>query len=323
MKKFIKDQVFESRAEALAAITDAMTNSAAVHIDPNAFWDMLHDNIPGVTDESGELVATFGPDAEGLPAFDEAAETGQLALVTVWSGQPIDQAEGEPLDTPKGIYLLSLPKLEEIVADVKLRPYLSQLLKRDALAKARKMAKQHAEDPAGAPLSRDRIAAMVAAAASRAGNPNATAFKALFPVLQGVLLAVVDKKVTALKEAKQHAPARALAATFSRARLNAKTLEECLSSAEAAKFHFPSMAQPQWENLLRFAVAQAPKHTVRKPEKDEQGKSVKGEDGKVIYSAPIPAPVSPVPFQAWLETRHETIRSTDDAPSVDLSDILG
>jgi hypothetical protein len=190
------------------------------------------------------------------------------------------------------------------------------------LARARRLAKAHAADPAANPLTRDRIAALIQAQTTRGGDPAAKAFKALAPVLQAVILSQVDKTVTALKDAKRTADARLLAATFNKQRLNPQTLLECLTSTEAARLHFPSMAQAQWQNLLKFAIAYAPRHKIKRAERDENGRTLKDAEGKTLYTENIPFPVSPVPFQAMLETRDTATLSATNAPTLDLSDLM-
>jgi hypothetical protein len=141
--------------------------------------------------------------------------------------------------------------------------------------------------------------------------------------LQAVILSQVDKAATAMKNAKRTADARLLTATFNRQRLNAQTLLECLSSTEAAKLHFPSMAQPQWENILRFAVKYAPQHKIRVAQRSEDGKTtIKDAEGKTIYQENVPCPVSPVPFSAMLETRDTAHLTATNAPMLDLSDLM-
>ena len=318
-KKIIRDQVFFSKAAALAAVAEAQSHCAAMGLD---LWNIVQDNLPTMTD-GDDILATFGPDENNLPTIAADTSTGTLALVTIYSDRTLPQTEGDALAIPKTIYFLSLPNVDEIKADAKLGNYLQDLLAKDLLARARRLAKGHDADPAANPLSRDRIAALIAAQSARGGDPAAKAFKALFPVLQAVILAQVDKAATALKNAKRTADARLLAATFNRQRLNAQTLLECLSSTEAAKLHFPSMAQAQWENILRFAVKYAPAHKIRVAERTEDGKTtVKDAAGKTVYLENVPCPVSPVPFSAMLETRDSAHLNATNAPTLDLSDLM-
>lgn len=329
--KFIKDAVFTSKAAALAHISEGMDNS----IECGAFnsraemWetDVLRDNLPNieeVVDGETQQFASFGPDEEGMPAIEAETSTGQLAVVTQWSevtGSEIKREEGAPYARPVAIYLLSMPTVDEIIGEDKLKPMLSELLSRQTLAAARKLAKSHAKDPALAPLPKDRIAALIAASQSRGNKSANAAFKALFPVIQGAILKTVGAKVEQLRNAKDFNNARLLNATFAKARLNAQTLEECLSSAEAAEFHFPTMPQAQWENLLKFAIQWAPKHKASKITKDDAGNTIKDAEGKAVRVA-VDAPQSPVLFQGWLETRNEATVTQAEVPTVDLSDLM-
>lgn len=325
-KKFISDSVFDSRAAALAALAEAHRNMTAAGIaDP---WALTLDTLPTVTDDEGNTVSTLSMDGEGLPLITTDDKIGTLALVTVWhdAAQSIPQASGEPLAVPKAVYFLALPDFAEIVGSDKLKDYASALIKRDLLAKARKIAKAHDADADAAPLVRDRIAALIAATASRAGDPAAKAFKALSGVLTAAIVTHVEKHAAALKANGRHADARMLLATYSRSRLNADTLQQCLMSEEAAKRHFPLMAQTQWENLLKFAISWAPKNRVSKIVKNPDGTNAKHIDpatGKETFiREEVAAPVSPVPFMAWLETRKERTLAPSEAPTVDFSDLL-
>lgn len=327
-KKFIKDAVFSTAAETLAHLSDVQRNLAQIGIDANGFWDMIRDNFAGVADpETGELVAAFGPDETGAPAFDPALKLGNIAVVIPANAWDMDnvtpQAEGAPLATPRAIYVVSLPKVQDTITSDKLRSFVSDLILKAQLTTARNVAKKNHTDPDGAPLVRDNILTMIAGATRGTGNPNKAAIKAMMPFAADVLLAVVGKKVTQLKAAGHHAQARQLAGTFNRARLNVQTMEECLSSKAAAEFHFGSMAQAQWETLLNYIIEQCPKHTIRKILKDDDNKTRKDEEGNTMYSDPIPAPVSPVVFLSWLETRDEVEVTNDDTVSIDLGDLMG
>lgn len=324
-KKIIRDAVFTSRNVALSEINDALDAFRAnFPIEP---LDLIVDNLPTVeaTAEDGTATAYTGwtpTDAGGI-VWDEAivSQLGTVALVTIYEGEHRPAPDAEPLALPVAIYILNLPKPAEIMGDERLQDYRAELIQRDLLARARKLAKA---DRAGTtPLIRDRVSALLAAAARTGGSPE-KAFDAIFPVLQGLILKNVAAKVEALKNAKQVAKARLVADTFSKSRLNKDTMRDCLSSASAAVLHFPAMPQEQWHTLLRVAITYAPKHRVMKLVKDESGTTIKDTDpdtGKErARREPAPAPQSPAIFQTWLDTRDETTR-TPEAVTLDLSDL--
>lgn len=330
--KFIKDAVFNSKAAAMAHVTEAMANAVSFGMFENMaqMWDMetIRDNFPSITDtdENGEPAqyASFGPDEEDQPAIDADTSVGQIAVVAIWSdveNSSIPQPAGAPVARLAKLYVLSLPNAEEIIANEKLRPLLNDLLTKQALASARKLAKAHMKDPQAAPMPRDRMAALIAASQSRGGKSAGAAYKALFPVIQAAILKTVNAKVDQLRAAKDFPNARLLAATFAKARLNAQTLEECLSSSEAASFHFPTMPQVQWEALLKFAINWAPRHKANVLTKDDHGATIKDAEGKAVRET-VDAPQSPVLFQSWLETRNEATVTQADVPSIDLSDLV-
>jgi hypothetical protein len=304
-RAYITDSVHATRAAALAAFSDAMAAIKSNQgIDDNEFWNgLVIDNLPTIID-NGDQLATFGPDANGLPEISTAAgELGHLAIVTIWNSDiTITQPTGLPLQTVSAIYLLQLPTIAEITTNGKLGAILNRLVSKAYLTAARVMAKDHAKDPKTAPLNRDRISALISATTTRAGKGPEEAFKALYPVLVALILRTVEQKYNALIAAGQTARAKNVAATFSKARLNIEALRQCLQSADAARDNFPSMPQDQWTALLKIAIEQAPKHTAKVVIKDDNGQPILDAEGKRTYNR-IPAPQSPLFFQICLETR--------------------
>ena len=142
----------------------------------------------------------------------------------------------------------------------------------------------------------------------------------MFPILQAAFLKQVEAFAANLENAGRKAEAATVKATFSKARFSFNTVMECLKSQEAATVHFPSMKPAQWENLLKFAIAAAPLHKVKRAQRDADGNAIKGIDGKVIYDT-VAAPVPSVFFQALLETRNETKLDAQQAPSFDFSEM--
>ena len=318
--KLVKDQIFASRTAFLSAAEEARQHFSTIGVD---FWDILHDTFPVIIDpETNETLATLNPDEAGTPFLADNVDLGRLAIVTIYSDKSIPQPEGDAVAVPSAIYCLSLPKFDEIKTDPKLASILSAILDKALLASARKIAKAHAADATANPLTRDRIASLIASQTTRGGDPVAKAFKALFPTLQAVILAQVDKAVATLKSANRHADARLMAATFNRQRLNSQTLFECLSSTDAAKMHFPNMGQTQWQNLLQFAIKYAPQHKIRVAQRAEDGRTtLKDAEGKTIYTENVPFPVSPVPFSSMLETRDAETLAPTNAPELVFTDL--
>lgn len=326
-RKIVTDQVFISITPAFSALNEARANvRETLGID---ITEILKDNLPTISeqDESGaeQVFPAYGLDPDsGDIILDETAkdQIGSLALVTLYDGEMAPASgEGEPVAIPVAVYLLNLPKMPEILADSKLTQYREQLILNDLKLRARKMAK--ADNAGTSPLLRDRISALIAASA-RGGSNQARAYDAIFPVLQAVILQNISAKVEQAQQAGQHAQARIIRDTFSKSRLNKATLMECLSSAAGAKLHFPAMPQAQWEQLLRLAIAWAPKHQVAKLVKDEAGQTVKitdPETGKEKAKRVLePAPQSPAIFQQWLDTRNEA-QAADPGFTIDLTDM--
>lgn len=326
-RKLASDAIHLSATPALAALTEYRNNLFTETQGEIDLLSILRDNLPTVTgqDETGQdaVFSVYGLDDE-TGAFvldgDNAPDLGSLAIVTLYDGE-IAAQEGEPLARPVAVYLLNLPKISEAINDERLATYRENLIARDYLARARSIAK--ADYTGNSPLIRDRIAALIAAS-SRGGSKIGKAYDAIFPVLQGAILRNITAKAKALAEAGQHGQARLIRDTFSKARLNKQTLQECLSSAAAAKMHFAGMPQAQWVNLLKIAIAWAPKHQVQKIVKDEAGNNVKtidAETGKErVIRELVAAPQSPAIFQQWLDTRDETEAKAPDM-ALDLGDL--
>lgn len=326
-RKIAIDSIHLSPSPAFAALNEYRANLAEqLGLE---LADLLRDNLPTIedTDEHGQpqTYPGFGYDDEaGALALDQsiAHAIGTVALVTIYDGTIAAPDGGEPYARPVAVYILNLPKLSEIITDSRLANYRETLLGRDLLTKARKLAK--ADYTGTSPVVADRIAALIAAA-SRAGSKIGKAYDAIFPVLQGVIIQNVEAKAKSLSAAGQHAQARLIRDTFSKARLNKDTLRECLSSGPAAKMHFPAMPAAQWEQLLKLAISWAPKHKVNKIVRAEDGrtalKTIDPETGKeTTVREWIDAPQSPAIFQQWLDTRNET-EATAPTVTLDLSDL--
>ena len=308
-KTYISDSIHSTKIGAMTAFAEAL---AAIKLnqgaDDETLWNtIIQDNLPTI-ESNGEHLATFGPDGNGLPEIDPAAgDLGKLAIVTVWnSDHTVPQPEGLGLQTVSAIYLLQLPNMGEITTSPKLAGILNKLVDKAYLTAARTMARDHAKDPASAPLNRDRIAALISATSTRAGKGPEEAFKILYPVLAAIILQTVEKKCAAMEAAGQAARAKSIRMTFSKARLNADTLKQCLQSADAAKDHFPGMPQEQWVALLKIAIEYAPKHLAKVAVKDDAGEYVKDGEGKRTYTKQA-APQNPLFFQICLETRDKTV----------------
>ena len=308
-KIFLTDKFHIAIAAGLDHIGEALTNIAAQGIDP---VEILKDNFPVITDEAGDAYSSLqiGQDDTGayIASVAEGAQLGSLAVVTLWDREAeIPQPTGEPFATPKSIYALSLPSLSELTSSPKLNAVVQGILSGAMLTSARKIAKA---DAAGTILlTTDRTQTALNAAVKASAIEKA--YAVMFPTLQGVILLNVAKKAEALRAAGNTGAARNLEATFSKARLDKLTLKACLSSVSAAETMFPAMPQAQWENILNFAIAFAPKNMRKKAVTGTDGKSLKDEAGKVIYQT-SPDPQSPAIFQQWKETRAQQAVDVDD-----------
>lgn len=328
--KLFRDAVHPSLAAAFAALEDMRTTARdTVGIDP---VDLIRDNLPTITTndpDTGEQVEAIAyglDDAERLAYAPEITrEIGHVAIVSVYESETAPGSDGTGVYAlPAAIYVLNLPKSAELWTDARLEDWRERTAQAALLSAARRMAKA-AHAGTGA-VVKDRISALLAAQ-SRSGASAGRAFDAVFPILQATILNKVAQTVDALKAAGQTAKARVVAATFPRARFGKETLRECLSSATAAKQHFPQMPQSTWEQLLRAAIAYAPNHQINRLVKDPADPTGKanlkelGEDGKERAVRELaPAPQSPVLFQQWLETRDEATLAAETV-SLDLSDL--
>lgn len=323
-KKLYSDAVFFATGAALASLSATLADASAIFgTDPGS---ILRHNLPAVIehDEAGNAIEgpAIGYDAAGNLAIVEAERIGSLALIYHYadkaapnSAVPNPTGEGEPLLRPTAIYLINLPKPAELWTSPKLNAWREETAKRQLLAAARKLAKGEAEGKTV--LVADRIGALLTAAARSTGSSAEKSFTIMFPFIQGAILARVAQITEQLKAAKRFGPARAFEATYSRARLNRDTLREVFASVEAAEYHFPQMPQDQWNTMLKFAIARAPKFAVNVIVKDEAGKSLKHinpETGKEeVARERKELALSPAIFEQWLATRADTRFDRDGA----------
>jgi len=271
----------------------------------------------------------FGFDEEtNAFAFTDPAALGSVAIVIHYKdkttpGALIPRPEGEPILAPAALYLINLPKPGEILTSAKLESFRQAMISARLLSAARKLAKA---DAAGtAPLVSDRIAALLSASLTTAKSAEA-AFTVLFPRIQAAILTRAREVAEQLAAKKMVKQARQFRDTYSPARLNREIMRECFASAEAAEYYFPAMPQQQWEQLLRFAIALAPKFRLAVPVKDpETGKSarqINPATGKEeIIREIVDKPQSPAIFQQWLSTRADARfdASADAGATLDFS----
>lgn len=312
-KKFITDRVFLSPTVAFSALTETLNNLLPIGYDPESAASLIRDNFELVQDETGAEYSALSIGMNDNGAFiagtDADLSGRSFALVTVWdTDHTIPQPEGEPLAKPQAVYFLQLPGVSDLISNPKLRPTIERIFTGALLTSARKIAK--ADITGTAPIIRDRVSALLNAAAAGSSAPE-KAWTALFPIIQATILDSVEKKAEALKAAGNVGAARALLATFSRARLDKATLKSCLSSEQAATALFPAMPQAQWLNILSFAIAYAPRYMAKVRVKDAEGNFIKDAEGHFVYTKQ-PCPLPPAIFQIWKDTRAQTVAELDE-----------
>jgi len=304
MSKIIKDTVFTSTAFAMAALQEhekTLADTFALDLS-----EILQTNIPAVdyTDpETGETTAyaQVGLNDENLwQIVAPASDIGTLALVTVYSDRTISQPEGAPLAIPSALYLINLPTADDMFSNTRLTAARDELMRRHALAAARKIAKL--ANTGQAPLVADRVAQLLTVTGTGSAAKLESAFNVMWRGIQGVILDQVDKLAEALKANGKHAKAREVKAVFSTSRLSKDILRACFQSKTAAEYYFPSLPQAQWENLLRRAIKSAPSFAPVMIVKDANGKATRNAAGEIVR-AKVSKPQSPAIFQQWLATR--------------------
>lgn len=314
-KKLFTDAVYVSRTVALSALAERIQNIASQFPTIADPLDLIRDNLPTVTDDDGtysSLTLAFDPGTgTALAEIPAEIEAGTLAIVTHYGSETQPRQEGEPLAVPTAVYVLSLPSMPEMLASAKVRPIVEGILSKALLASARKIAKMDADGTA--PLSRDRVSALVSAATTSTTSIE-SAWRMLFPIIQAAILDNVAKKAAAFDAAGRKADKRNLEATYNRARLDRVTLKSCLSSEQAARVLFPAMPQIQWENILRFAITYAPRYQHKTAILNDDGTKRKDEHGKILYTRVL-KPQSPAIFQQWLDTRSQQIADVADSVS--------
>jgi hypothetical protein len=316
-KKLYSDAVFLATAAAIDALNKQAEDMAQRFNLP--ITDLLQTNLPAYnyTDEETAEIIPVSPialDEANRLALYEPEKAGTLALVTLY-GTATQPAEGtnEPLTIPTAVYLVNLPTLKEIKSDTALSEYMETLLTRDLLARARRIAKDHAKDPARA-MQTNRISALMSAA-TRGSNAAEKSFLLMFQTIQAAILRQASAVIERHKAAKNMGAAKLVAATYSAQRLSRQTLKECFSSRVAAEHHFPQMPQTQWESLLKFCIATAPSCPIREPSRGEDGKILKGPDGKSLSTVTRKA-LSAEFFHTCLATRDERLTTTAEAEAL-------
>lgn len=288
-------------------------------------FDILHTSLPSPGQlEDGTPAPAIGlGEIEGRAAIQLADETqaGTLFIVTHYAdptspgGIHRPDPTSAPLAVPSAVYLVNLPKVEELETSRKLADYRQNLIMADMLRKARAIAKGHAKD--GRPLIADRVQALIAAASTKSG-PEAV-FRAMHPLIAGALIKQVQSAAQRLKDANKNAQAAQLLATYSKERLSLPTMSECFASKDAAAASFPGMPQDQWVKLLDMAIKLSERCPFRTARKGPDGKSIKDDAGKVVYDITYRT-LSPEIFLTWKATRDQA-RYIADAEAVALADL--
>lgn len=322
-KKLFADAGFIASAACLARL-DAMRAEMAETFQLELF-SILHSNLPspGNYDDGTPAPAVGIGEIDGREAIQltDPNAAGTLFIVTRYA-DPTSQGgvyqpdpTKAPLAVPQAVYLINLPRVDELETSKRLADYRQDLILRDMLSRARAIAKGHAID--GRPLIADRIQALIAAAAAKKGPE--LSFKLMHKQIAGALLKQVQAAAQRLKDAGKASSAAQLLATYSKERLSFDTMSECFASAEAAKAMFPAMPQDQWVKLLDVAIKLAERCPFHEAIKGSDGKSVKGDDGKVQYRI-VYRSLSPEIFLTWKQTRDQT-RHIPEAEAVTLPDL--
>jgi hypothetical protein len=321
-KKLYKDTVYTS-AESAAHDLAAMRASIAevFGFDPLTEEQngapVFRTNLTAdtATDENGEAyeIPPIGEDESGALVFADHTRGNNLAIVTLYEGQHQPDPSEQPLAIPRAVYLVALPTLDTMKGERRLAEYMRALVAKDQLSQARKIAKRDHEQKAR--LVADPVAQLIAAAASASGSATEKAFKIMFPGIQHMLVSRAETAAERMKSAGQHANARLILATYSKSRLSRTTLKECFESAEAAEHHFPSMPQEQWVTILRKLAEMAPDFPVSVIQRDEAGKSLKDDEGKVVRRIEKQA-LSPTFYLDAIANRDAKPLELDDAPAL-------
>lgn len=316
-KKLFADAIYTSPTNALAALNTIAADMADKFA--LALPDLLRNNLPEYV-ESGETYPALGMDDAGQIAMNDPSAAACLAIVVTYDSpeKAIPQREGDALALPLAVHLLNLPKPSEVLTSAKLAETREKLVASYLLTTARRIARNDLDGKA--PLVTDRFGLLLSAAARSSGAKIEQSYTIMFPAIQKTILDRVAQVADAMAAAKQFTNKRALEATFSKARLDRKTLKECFQSEQAAAYHFPTMPQAQWQHLLRLAIAQAPAFRITKPMRGADGKTLKSTDpttGKeTIQRETVTLALAPAIFQQWLDTRHEVTHNPDPETAV-------
>ncbi len=322
-KKLFADAGFIASAAALSRL-DAMRAELAETFQLELF-SILQTNLPspGKYEDGTDAPAIGLGEIDGREAIQLTSpdDAGTLFIVTRYAdptspgGTYQPDPTKAPLAVPQSVYLVNLPRVDELETSKRLATYRQDLILRDMLSRARAIAKGHAID--GRPLIADRVQALIAAAAAKKGPE--ISFKLMHKAIAGALLKQVQAAAQRLKDAGKASSAAQLLATYSKERLSFDTMSECFASAEAAKAMFPAMPQDQWVKLLDVAIKLAERCPFQEALKGPDGKSVKDDAGKVVYRI-VHRTLSPEIYLTWKQTRDQT-RFIPEAEAVTLPDL--
>lgn len=319
-KKLYKPAVHASTIIALAALDTLRADIIdKFGLDIAADSALLKSNLPlfDWTDpETAETITVplIALNEAGQFAFHETTAIGTLATIIHYTTATVPQQEGAPLLIPETIYLINLPTEAEILTSPKLAKHRETLITTHQLAAAKKLAAMDAQGKPGFQI--DRIGALMAAAARSSASSLEASYRAMHGFIRGTIQNQVNALADRLTQTKQFQKRKELLTAFSSERLSRDMLKQVFSSAGAAEYYFPQMAQAQWENILRYAAASAPKFRVARIVKDTEGKALKriNDEGKEetvkeIVEMPLEATI----FLHWLGTRNEVAFSTPEA----------
>ena len=285
-------------------------------------------NIPQIdSDENINWDTGVDPEDDSKLIFTLAEESRELfaksscILVPSWQESVINQE----FATINNLHLIVFPGMAELIQSNKLRALMQAANQTFLVSQARK-AVRSAERGDKFQLSADPVG-MLLAASTKPTDPE-KAYNQMFPFIQALLLANVDKVVKSLHNQGKIEQARQIKATYHKDRMSKTAIRECLSSQSAAEYYFPGMinknlekgkAGVQWDNILALLVKQAPLfRTKDSSKKDMQGKQLKDVNGNPVTKE---LPQSPAIFAYWLNDRYTATSEISDIIQVDFSNI--
>ena len=321
-KKTITARAIHTKAD----FCDAVTNITAefLPIMGEEFMSALIHDFPISEDEEGNAVSPFGFEEVTDPAgnvtgyratLDPDFTLGTIILQPRYSGRVYQpDAQTAPVAVPDYIFLRHMPGEKILATDARLTDWRSKIFDAAVKTAARRANTRWMDDAEKHPLAQDPVALLLSTFRSAKDD----SWKRAHPLARDLLAMLGNRHAERLSAVGETAKARQVKLAFDKRHFTASALQSAFSSKDAAAVLFPALPDKVFTAVLDAIIAACPTAQVRKRITDEEGNPIKDDEGRMQFQEVI-KPISPVLFNRWKETRHET--PFTGSTEIDLSDM--